>query len=809
MTTPRRLDPLRLCPSTNGPPRKAGLRRFRPGRPAVGRCGIVTGACALLLGAVVAVSAGSITRLAADPTPATICPQSRGGGAAARRTSGALASRRDVLGERLLAAPGGPSLAAARALLPPLFNARGPHQSKLTHSGAYYLAFSEPVGPQGAGAVALHLADGSQILAQRVGGSSLSVGVGAAGLEPFGSCRARLATPALADGYLPILETRYRDAAGATYRQESFSATTPAIHGLVSFVALRVDARDARQPVAVRFTLSPPGRRGGQGRLASGGDLSLLFTPGGRLDGSSLLYEIPRGAERTVYVAFPNRPMPTGKLPALARLYRSARRTDVSYWQRRLDAGASIVVPEPEVVDAERALLIQNLELGYRYSVGNPYQEFSFPETIDVARVMGEWGFATVDRAILDLSLSRPPTPYPNWTRGAKLVGVAEDYDLFGDRTFLTQVTPRLARYVAIIGRELSTRDDLLPREQYSSDIPLEVYGLPAQAVVWEGLEAMARVWADTGHRALARRCASLAARLHAGLERAVAASERRLPDGSLFVPVMLLAAEDPYGSLTRSRLGSYWNLDMPYALGSGFFRAGSTQARGILAYMMGHGALIAGLVRAGAYSLYGRHAAPPVSGSDEVYGLELARFLADNDEAGELVLSLYAQLADAMTPGTFVSGEAASIAPLPGTSDRAMYLPPNSAADATFLETLRLTLVNEIEDGSGTPEGLELGYATPRRWLLPERSIHVRDLPTSFGPLSFAITAARRSIRVELEPTATTPRTLRLRLRLPDGERIIAVRLGGRPYRGLDAATGTIDLSGLSGRIELTVSLS
>ena len=39
-----------------------------------------------------------------------------------------------------------------------------------------------------------------------------------------------------------------------------------------------------------------------------------------------------------------------------------------------------------------RALLVQNLILTWRYSVGNPYQQFSFPEGVDVAQVMGEFG---------------------------------------------------------------------------------------------------------------------------------------------------------------------------------------------------------------------------------------------------------------------------------------------------------------------------------------------------------------------------------------------------------------------------------
>ena len=36
--------------------------------------------------------------------------------------------------------------------------------------------------------------------------------------------------------------------------------------------------------------------------------------------------------------------------------------------------------PEERVNDATRNLLIQNLTLTYRYSIGNPYEQFSFPE---------------------------------------------------------------------------------------------------------------------------------------------------------------------------------------------------------------------------------------------------------------------------------------------------------------------------------------------------------------------------------------------------------------------------------------------
>ena len=146
----------------------------------------------------------------------------------------------------------------------------------------------------------------------------------------------------------------------------------------------------------------------------------------------------------------------------------------------------------------------------------------------------------------------------------------------------------------------------------------------------------------------------------------------------------------------------------MPYALASGLFAPDSPEAAGVLKYMLRHGSRLVGLVRAGAYALYEKPVYP-VSGTDQVYGTNVARFLADGDAADQLVLSLYGSLAVAMTPNTFVSGEAASVAPLRGSHFRSMYLPPNGASNAAFLQTLRALLVHETRDAEGAPTGLEL----------------------------------------------------------------------------------------------------
>ena len=700
-------------------------------------------------------------------------------------------------GNALLNAPDGPSYAAARRLLPPLLYARAPGKRSLTESGVYYVPFGQPLGARGAGSVALHVADGSQVIAERVGGRRVTILVGAKGGERYGSCVRRLGQARLAAGYLPIMSTTYTDGAGVRYRQESFAAQASETGSLVSFVRLDVDARRASRKV-VQLRVKPSVRA--LRRV-------LAFSRGGTVKRSVLTYRIRRGTTRTIYLAWINYP---GRrtLAVDAARYDRARRAVTAYWNGRLREGTQIAVPEQRVNDAYRNLLIQNLLLTWRYSIGNPYEQFSFPEGVDVAEVMGELGYPAVARSILRTSLTRKDVPYPNWKMGKRLVGSALHYRLTRDQAYIEGANPTLRRYLDELGRQIADGGGLLGRERYSSDIDEQVLGLHSQATVWQGLRAIGRVWTETGNPELARRAENLADLLEPALRRAVASSQRRLGDGSLFVPARLLDREPAYGSLTEARLGSYWNLVMPYALASGLFAPGSPEATGILKYMLRHGSRLAGVVRAGAYALYNRPVFP-VSGTDQVYGTNVARFLADGDVADQLVLSLYGSLALAMTPNTFVSGEAASVAPLSGRHYRAMYLPPNGASNAAFLQTLRSLLVHETRDAAGAPTGLRLAFATPRPWLRAGKTISVRRAPTSFGPVSYSLEARADTIRAVVDPpTRAAPKTLELRVRLPRGQSVDAVTVNGKPLEQPEGERPgeTIDLSGLTGRLEVVV---
>src|SRR6476620_10623807 len=178
----------------------------------------LTDARALLPAALIlALVAAAVGAESAGSSPAACAPRLVSP-AYERSLARTLASGRDVLGERLLRTPGGPTYAAAARLVPPLLFARTSKQRPLTPSGVYYIPSAQPAGPQGAGAPMLLLADGSEIRYGSVGGPRLRVSVG--GGETFGACLRRAGAARLALGYLPIVETSDADADGTRFRQE-------------------------------------------------------------------------------------------------------------------------------------------------------------------------------------------------------------------------------------------------------------------------------------------------------------------------------------------------------------------------------------------------------------------------------------------------------------------------------------------------------------------------------------------------------------------------------------------------------------
>src|SRR5207248_2511980 len=124
----------------------------------------------------------------------------------------------------------------------------------------------------------------------------------------------------------------------------------------------------------------------------------------------------------------------------------------------------------------------------------------------------------------------------------------------------------------------------------------------------------------------------------------------------------------------------------------------------------------------------------------NDLYGMRYALTLLQRDEPDQALVCFYGKLAIGMTPGTFIGGEGSCLRPL-DEFGRQMYLPPNSAANANFLQQLRYLLIQDFDQNDvGRPDTLRLAFATPRSWLQDGKTIRVTNAPTAFGPVSFTI---------------------------------------------------------------------
>lgn len=733
-----------------------------------------------------------------------------------RRINDALGSEKDLWGEELLARPEGPTAENVAGLLSPLMYSG----KSISNPEIYYLTFGRPVGPGGGGDAALHVANGSQIISrEHLSNSRMDVYVGAGGdREHYGESLDRLESIELLDGYQPVLITHYRDSNGNQYRQESFADALPGTDKLVSFVRIDIWG-ESDAGVGIRLNSIGTEMRRVENALV-GPDRSLLFFSGDpTMEGDSLQYRVgDTSAEpSSLFLVRPNHPVRRQlEIECSEASYLAARERLCRYWDERLATGRLFQVPEEEVMNAQRNLLIQNLFLGWRYSYGSTYETFFQPEGSDSAHLLGVFGFTEENRACLSalIALSNGKESYYNWELGEKLSHAAQYYYLSGDAGFIHQ---NKLTYDSFI-RELASQIDISPegllrKERFSGDIEEKDYYLHQQAVCWRGLRDMANVLEELGYEADAESCSERSSRLGKALLSAVMKSKLDLDDGTVFIPTRLLASVKPHLPVTSSRLGTYWNLVIPYALASGLLPPDLSE--GLLGYMMNHGSLFLGLLRCNYYPVEigsfkdGGLPGYVTSGWDNVYAVNLIEALAQHDEAERIVLALYSKLNHGMTQGTYVSGEGATLGVVPGMEFRSMYLPPNSANNSLFLKTLRTQILHEVCDGDGMPSDLLLTHFTPRSWLENGKEIRIDQAPTLFGPVSLHVRSRleRNQVDVSFEaPVRRIPSQTWIRLRTPGRREISKVLCQGRGFEAFDAATEKIDLSGFSGRVELTV---
>ena len=321
-------------------------------------------------------------------------------------------------------------------------------------------------------------------------------------------------------------------------------------------------------------------------RLALGSQTRLIVSDGAEFVDGVVRYRVPAGEKQTIYAEWLNAPSDARYVHATAATYDAARATVVGFWQSRLDAGATFDVPEPAVQNAERGILTQLIAFGWRYSIGNPYEELSYAESLDAAEVAAEYGYPSVAKSIIELSLDRMRLrPWRVHGVPRRATSSPRRRRTTASRATARSCAPRRPRSTGSSSasrrgsvRTGPARGRLLP-EPLSTDLEShDVDSVPGQIEAVEGLLAIGRVWRATGYPAHAARAARARARsIDRALRPAVTHAPRsRLRDGSLFVPDQLSTRQRPFDRLTATRDGSYWNLVMPYAFASGWFPAHS-----------------------------------------------------------------------------------------------------------------------------------------------------------------------------------------------------------------------------------------
>jgi len=727
----------------------------------------------------------------------------------------ALNARRDMFGEKALSMPEGPTYDNIEGYLTPL-KLIG---TGVTESGVYYLPFGRPLNLAGYGPVALHVGDGSQIVSQVSTGPKMTIFLGTEGQERYGMAEARLEQERLEDGFQPILLNNYTDALGVTYVQESFSDYTYLTAELVSFIKLTIRKGKAKvNQTKVKLLFSDRDLSLEGNVLKTGNKIRALLTAGGELSGgNTITYELDLSEhDQELYIVRLLHPADCIPIEPNLQYYQQEKTELKNFWNSQLAKGAVFDVPEARVNHARKALLIQNLFMGYLYSIGNIYQTWYQPEGNDAATILGEYGFTGQQKAMAEVLLSVPFRTYPNWEMGELLSHAAQYYRISKDTAFISCHKPTFIQFMENFQSQMKqSPNGVLNAEAFSGDIAEPLVYLHHQAVAWRGLRDMASVMMTLGDSS-GNQYMPLADSLRSRLLRALNESKTVLPDSSIFLPTELFTKKkpEPYGMITETKYGSYWNLCFPYIPATGLLD--SKTVSGYYKYLKNHGAFLLGMVRFNYYPVsvgsYRQDGLPgyKTPGVDNVYGLNAARLLTMVDDADRLVLSFYAKLAHGMTRYTFVSGEGDTVGPYPGEYYRTSYLSPSSFNNSWFLLMLRLMLIAEMEGEDGLVEKLHLAYSTPRAWLEQGKQIRVERAPTVFGEISYVIDSEIDNgsihMTVTLPDQAGAAKAIAVRLRTP-GKRIIkSVKINGKTHQSFDPDEEIIDLTGNQGVVDVSV---
>ena len=773
----------------------------------------------LILVCVIAVIGSGRTSVAAEEPPplpyVTPVDETYKPPAGAATMEEVIRSGRDLWGEAALKQPGGPSYEYFAKLLPPLRYADPP----LLH---YPITLS---APGGAPVKARFISNGSAINAlARTADWMTETGIPVRfrvgdELAVFGDDLKQLDGPKYERGYLPIVQLRYRYGPHV-YTQEAFASVDPKLaESGVVFVRLGIaeGPKDQKAKIEAQIESSIVLRAKGNMVPDKDGKAIACFEPKNwwYVPGRNTLNARLAPGESVVFAVFTKPAEPIDVTPAV---YDAQRALCAKAWDDVLAKGANFSVPEKVADDAWRASFIGILMLqsngAPNYSQGNQYSHIYIFEGGDVARTTAMLGHPKEAVAMMPSLFNHHRKGLQYHQASFKLQMIAHLYALSRDAEMV-----RKHRQLSEEGRKpgwqteldllMSGRDaesKLYPVEQYAGDLTNDmVQSFHSNAAGWHAIRNTSVLLDDIGEKELAAKCRADAKAFRPIVLAALEKSIDRSVDPP-FIPIALFGKEKPYAHIVESRRGSYYNIQSRMALGSGIFPYNHKLTDDWIRYIRERGGLCMGLSRnhpsAETWWVYPR-------GINDLYGMRYGLLMLQRDEVDQALVGFYGKLAQGFTRDTFICGEGASIVPIHGNG-RQMFLPPNSAGNAHYLQLLRYMLVQDYDlDDDARPETLRLLFATPRRWLEDGKTIKIERAPTMFGEVSAVVTSNLSSgeVTADLKLPAKGPTKTLLRLRLPEGHRVSGAEANGQK---LNVENGeTIDVSASRGDVTLRARVS
>jgi hypothetical protein len=433
------------------------------------------------------------------------------------------------------------------------------------------------------------------------------------------------------------------------------------------------------------------------------------------------------------------------------------------------------------------------------YSAGNAYDHLYEAECGDAVRSLLLYGHIDDAKKMIGplLDFDRKATRFH--VAGHKLQLLAYYYWLSRDKKYMEESRAKWEAVANFIRTNRKTENGLLPKDNYAGDVNTQVYSLNSNANCWRGLRDLAAVLDDIGDKTLAAELKKEAEEFRKVILVAVAKSINK---EKKFVPVSLLGDEPAHDPLTATRMGSYYNLIIPYVLCSGIL--GDELDGTVIDYLRQHGGLAMGMIRSTPHQ--GEFDNQP--GVNPLYGLRYNLAILNRGDREHALVSFYGHLAQGMTRDTFIGGEGSRF--LHGDKQgRSFYLPPNSASNAAFLTTLRYLLIQDWDlNNDGVPETLRLCDAIPPRWLADGAVLKVENAPSAFGEVSFKVESNLKKGEITVE-VQSPPRVIeKWQLRLPDppGYEITGIKIGHDELKR--DADGRVDLTGCKGKFEMRFAL-